>query len=84
MHKLEEVIFMACTEVYEGLNSLIRICRDLLTLAGFNSLDGVIDEHGEVSDAVVNVCRLVYADEGFVENSEEVAKELESRRLRVC
>lgn len=82
VYELVEVVFMSRAEVDERLNCLVGVGRDFLTLAGFNRLDRIIDEQGEVGDAVVNICGLVNADKGFVEDGKEVAEELESGWLR--
>lgn len=83
MNELVEVVLMACAEVDEGLYCLVGICRDLLSLAGFDSLDSVIDKHGEVCNAVVDVRGLVDANKRLVEYSEEIAEKLESGGLKV-
>lgn len=77
VHELVEIVFVTGAEVDESLDSLVRICGDLLTLAGFDSLDRVVNEYGEVCDAVVDICRLVHAHKRFVEDGEEVTEELE-------
>lgn len=75
--ELVEIVLVACAEVDECLNSLVGICRNLLSLAGFDGLDRVIDEYSEICDAVVNVCGLVNADERLVEDGKEIAEEVE-------
>jgi hypothetical protein len=80
--ELVEIVLVACAEVDERLDCLVGICRDLLSLAGFDGLDCVIDEYSEICDAVVDVCRFVDSDERFVENGEEVAEELKCSWLR--
>jgi hypothetical protein len=42
----------------------------------FNDSNGIVNEHGEIRDAVVHIRRFVHADEGFVEDGEKVAEEL--------
>ena len=81
VHELVEVVFVARAQVDESLDGLVRVCGDFLPLTGFDCLDGVVDEHSEVSDAVVDICRLVHADERFIEDCKEVAEELKSRGL---
>lgn len=71
MHLVDEfveIVFVARAEVYEGLDGLVGVSRDVLTLTGFYYLDCVVYEVGEVCDAVVYVCGFVYSDQGFVEN----------------
>lgn len=60
--ELVEVVLVARTKVDERLYRLVGICRDLLSLAGLDGLDRVIDKNSEIRDAVVDVCRLVDAD----------------------
>jgi hypothetical protein len=81
VYELVKVVFVARAQVDESLNGLIGICGDFLTLAGFDGFDCVIDEYSEVSDAIVNVCGLVHADERLVEDGEEVAEELKGSGL---
>lgn len=76
VHEFVEVVLVAGAEVDEGLDSLIGVGRDVLPLGGLDNFDGVIDEHGEVGDAAVDICGFVDANEGFVEDCEEVAEEL--------
>jgi hypothetical protein len=75
--KLIEVVFMTGTQVDKGLDSLVRVCRDILALASFDCADGIVNEHGEVGDAVEDVGGFIDANEGLVEDGEEVAEELE-------
>jgi hypothetical protein len=42
--KLVEVVFVTSTQVDEGLYCLVRVCGDLLPLAGFDRLDGVVSK----------------------------------------
>lgn len=78
MHKFIEIVFVAGAQVDEGLDGLVGVGADVLALAGGDDGDGVVDEEGEVGDGVVDVCGFVDADEGFVEDGEEVAEEVES------
>ena len=71
-----EVVLVPGAEVDEGLDGLIWVCGDVLTLSGGDDGDSVIGEGGKVGDGGVDVCRFVDADERFVEDSEEVAEEL--------
>lgn len=50
-------------------------------MTGFDSLDCVIDEHGEIGDAVVDVCRLIHTNERLIEDGEEVPEELKGSGL---
>jgi hypothetical protein len=81
VHELVEIIFVSRAQIDEGLDRLVGVSRNLLSLTSFDSLDGIVNEHGEVSNAVVHVRRLVNANKRFVENGKEVAEELESGRL---
>lgn len=76
-----EVVLVTCTEINEGLNRLIGIGGHVLTLAGVDYFDGIVDEKSEVSNGVVHVCGFVNADKRFVEDGEEVSEQLERRRL---
>jgi len=67
-----EIMFVALAEVDEGLDCLVGVCGDVLFAAFVddlrfvsgrlrrevlgNYLDHVVDEDGEVCDAVVNIC----------------------------
>lgn len=82
VNELIEVVLVARAEVDECLDGLVGVCGDLLSLAGFNGLNRVINEHGEICDAVVDVCGFVDTDKWFVEDREEVAEELEGGGLR--
>ena len=44
-------------------------------------LNNIIDEHGEVCNTVVHVCRFVYPYKRLVENGEEVPEELQRHGL---
>jgi hypothetical protein len=72
-----EVVFVAGAQVDEGLDGLIWVGGDVLALGGFDSADCVVDKEGEVGDGVIDVCGFVDADEGFVEDGEEVTEELQ-------
>jgi hypothetical protein len=52
------------------LHGLIGVCRNFLPLASFNCLNGVIGEHGKISNTVVYVRGLVDTDKRLVENGE--------------
>lgn len=75
--ELVEIVFMAGTQVNEGLNCLIRICRDLLPLARFNHSNSVVNEHGKVGNTVVDACRLVDTNKRFIENGEQISEQME-------
>lgn len=75
--KFVEVVLVASAEVDKSLNSLIRVGGDILTLEGGEDGEGVVCKGGEVGDGVVDVGGFVYADEGFVEDSEEVTEEVQ-------
>jgi hypothetical protein len=77
MDELVEVVLVAGAQIDEGLDCLVGIGRDVLTLGCFDGADCVIGEVGEVSYAVIDVCGFVDADEGFVEDLEEVAEEFQ-------
>jgi hypothetical protein len=79
--ELVKVVLVTRTEINERLDGLVGICRDFLPLTGFDSLDGVVDEHGEIGDAVVDVRRLIHTNERLIEDGEEVPEELKSSRL---
>lgn len=81
VNELVEVVFVAGAQIDEGLYGLIRVGRDFLTLTGFDGLDSVVGEQSEISDAVVYVCRLVNADQRFIEDGEEVPEKLQSSGL---
>lgn len=82
VNEFVEVILVTCAEIDEGLNCLVGICRDLLSLASLDSLDCVVDKYGEICNAVVDVRRLVDTNKGFIEDGEEIAEELECGRLK--
>ena len=79
--KFVEVVLVAGAEVDKGLNGLIRVGGDVLALEGGEDGEGVVCEGGEVGDGVVDVGGFVDADEGFVEDGEEVAEEVKSYRF---
>ena len=75
--KFVEVVLVAGAEVDEGLNGLVRVGGDVLALEGGEDGKGVVCEGGEVGDGVVDVGGFVDADEGFIEDCEEVAEEVQ-------
>ena len=81
VHEFVEVVFVAGAEVDEGLDSLVGVGGDVLPLGALDRAKHVTGEGREVGDAVVDVGGFVDADEGFVEDGEEVAEELEGYGL---
>ena len=81
VYKFVEIVLVTRTEIDECLDGLVGICRNLLPLAGFDGLDRVIDEHGEIGNTVVYVRRFIHTDERFIEDGEKIAEELQSSRL---
>ena len=79
--KFIEVVLVAGAQVDEGLNSLVRVGGDVLALEGGEDGEGVVCEGGEVGDGVVDVGGFVDADEGFVEDCEEIAEEVQGYRF---
>ena len=81
VNEFVEVIFVAGAEVDEGLDRLVRVGGDVLALGALDGVEHVVGEGGEVGDAIVDVGGFIDAYEGFVEDGEEVAEELEGYRL---
>lgn len=81
MDKFVKVVLVPRAQINEGLYRLVGVRRHLLSLASFNRLDRIVYEHGEISDAVVHICRLVNADQRFVENGKKVSEKLQCGRL---
>ena len=79
--KFVEVVLVACTEVDESLNGLVGVGGDVLTLEGGEDGECVVCKGGKVGDGVVDVGRFVYADEGFVEDCEEITEEVKGYRF---
>ena len=77
-----EVVLMAGAEVDEGLDRLVWVCGDVLALHLVKDAKHIVDEGGEVGDAVVDIGGFVDADEWFVEYCEEVAEKLECHGLK--
>ena len=82
VHEFIKVVLVPGAEVDEGLHCLVRIGGDVLSLRRLDDLDGVVGELGEVGDGAVHVGGFVHAHEGFVEDGEEVAEELEGGGLK--
>ena len=76
MDEFIEVVLVAGAEVDEGLDGLVGVGGDVLALGGVKDGEGVVSKGGEVGDAGVNVGGFVDADEGLVEDCEEVAEEM--------
>ncbi len=76
-----EVFLVAGAEVDEGLDGLVGVRRDVLALRRGQDAEHVVGEGREVCDGVVDVGRFVDADEGLVEDSEEVAEEVQGYRF---
>jgi hypothetical protein len=77
VNKFVQIILMTCAEIDESLHGLVRIGGKILALCGFDDGDCIGDKVGEIGDAIVNVCGFVDADEGLVEDLEEVTEELQ-------
>ncbi len=75
--KFVEVVLVAGAEVDKGLNGLVRVGGDVLALEGGEDREGVVCEGCEVGDGVVDVGGFVDADQGLVEDCEEVAEEVQ-------
>jgi len=87
VNKLVQIILMTCAEIYESLHGLVRIGGKILALCGLDDSDGIGDKVGEIDDAIIDVCGFVDADEGFVEDLEEVTEELQRgwlQRESIC
>ena len=72
-----EIILMSCAQVNERLDGLVGVGGDVLALREVEDVEHVVCERSEVGDGIVDVCGFVDADEGLVEDGEEVAEELE-------
>lgn len=77
VHELVEVVLVAGAQIDEGLHRLVGVGGDVLALRQVQDAEHVVGEGGEVGDGIVDVCGFVDADEGFVEDGEEVAEELQ-------
>lgn len=77
VYEFVEIVLMASTKINEGLNCLIWIRRDVLTLSRGEDREHVVGEGSEVGDGAVDIGGFVDANEGFVEDGEEVAEEME-------
>ena len=81
--KLVEVVLMASAKVNEGLNRHIWVSRHVLSLRFIYDGYGVVRKVGKVCNRVVNIGRFVDSDEGFVEDGEKIAEELQRNGLRI-
>ena len=77
VNKFVEVILMTSAEIDKGLDCLVWIGGDVLTLSRGKNGEHVVGEGSEVGNGVVDVGGFVDADEGFVENGEEVTEKVE-------
>ncbi len=76
-----EIILMASAEIDEGLDGLVWISGDVLTLSGGEDGEHIVGKGSEVGDGAVDIGGFVDADEGFIEDGEEIAEEAEGDRL---
>ena len=83
VNELVQVVLVTLAEVDEHLYCLVRVGGDVLPLGRFDDADCVIHECSEVGDRAVHIGGFVDTDERFVEDGEEVAEKVESRRLIV-
>lgn len=74
MDKFVEVVLVASAEVDEGLDGLVGVRGNVLSLASLDDLDCIVDEERKVCDAVIDVRRFVYPDKRLVEDCEQVAE----------
>ena len=76
-----EIVLVPSAEINEGLDCLIWIGGYVLPLSGGEDGKHIVGKRSEVGDGVIDIGRFVDADEGFVENGEEVTEEVEGDRL---
>ena len=81
VNEFVEIILMAAAEIDEGLDRLIRIGRNVLTLSSSEDGKHIISEGSEVGDGAVDVGRFVHADEGFIEDGEEITEKAKGDRF---
>ena len=62
MHEFVEVVFVALAKINKSLNSLVGVSRNVLFATFVHHHNHVIDEDGEVGDAVVDIGRLIDSD----------------------
>jgi len=68
--KLVEVVFVSGAKVDEGLDCLVGVGGNILSLACFDDTDHVVKECSEICDAIVDICRLVDSYKGLIEDGE--------------
>ncbi len=76
MDEFVEIILMPSTKIDEGLDRLVWIGGDVLTLSGGEDGERVVREGSEIGDGAVDIGRFVDANKRFVEDGEEVAEEV--------
>lgn len=76
-----EIVLMPSAEVDEGLNCLIGIGGNVLTLSGGEDGEHVVGEGSEVGNRIIDIGGFVDTDKGFVEDGEEIAEEVKGNRL---
>ena len=81
MNEIVEVVFVAGTEIYEGLDCLVGVGRNILTLSSFDYDKHVVRKSREVGNAVINIGGFVDTNKRFIENGEEVTEQLKCDRL---
>lgn len=81
VNELVKIILMASAEIDEGLDCLVWIRRDVLTLSGSEDGEHIIGEGSEVGDGTIDIGGFVDADQGLVEDGEEVTEEVEGDGL---
>ena len=77
VNKFVEVLLVAATKINEGLDSLIRVCRNVLALGGGEDGEHIVKEGGEIGNGVVDVGGFVHPDQGLVEDCKKVAEEMQ-------
>ena len=75
--ELVEIVLVSCAQVDERLDGLIGVGGDVLALGGGEDGEHVVGKEGEIGHGAVDIGGLVDADEGLVEDGEEVAEEVE-------
>ena len=74
VYEFVEIVFVSRAKIDEGLNRLIWVCGDVLSLSFFDNNDHVVYEGGKVRYTAIDIGGLVYSDKGFVENCEKVTE----------
>ena len=70
VNELVEIVFVSGAKIDEGLDCLVGVGGNVLSLACFNDTDHVVKECSEICDAVVDICRLVNSYKGLIEDGE--------------